>query len=479
MDREQWTSLLDRWSEEWLSVDDPGGDGPGTTEIRARGGLGFAPATVDEIRAAENRLGRALPPSLRAFFLVSNGWRQAGEFVHRLAGAQELAWLKDTDDAHWAEAYAWCDELLLPVPTGEDEQSPQGEQNEQQQNEDHEGEEQRNEQGDGDGDGDGETGIATESVVISRSLRLSLEADAAVLFLDPKDVDENGEWAAYWLASWDGMPAERHTSFWELMNRLYASFHALRQPPGRTREHWEARTEEARHAALDGAVDEPLKEFEQAARFGRERADVLRFQMLVMLGDRHTVSLTRLLTCRIGDRNVLELPSMAAEFLPLLFDEERSYRRLPHAWSPRQYLEGHGPEPVRELLAAYAARSETPDFRISYGNPEFDAPVHELAARLAAEPAFRVPDPFDGPAPTFVDGGRYRPGESPYDRYRSAQEEKQRLYERAWPQLHRALTLWRPRSEHHLAPVVLLADPVLAPLITPERGREFLAMARR
>ncbi|MCX5097256.1 SMI1/KNR4 family protein [Streptomyces sp. NBC_00365] len=35
--------------------------------------LGFAPASEVEVAAAEARLGRRLPPSLREFLLVTNG----------------------------------------------------------------------------------------------------------------------------------------------------------------------------------------------------------------------------------------------------------------------------------------------------------------------------------------------------------------------------------------------------------------------
>jgi hypothetical protein len=38
--------------------------------------------------------------------------------------------------------------------------------------------------------------------------------------------------------------------------------------------------------------------------------------------------------------------------------------------------------------------------------------------------------------------------------------------------------LWRPGSENHIAPVALMADPVIAEIITAKRGREILAMRR-
>jgi hypothetical protein len=58
-------------------------------------------------------------------------------------------------------------------------------------------------------------------------------------------VDDNGEWAGYWLASWSGIGPERYGSFYDLMYHLYASFHSLCRPEGQTRERWDARVEQA------------------------------------------------------------------------------------------------------------------------------------------------------------------------------------------------------------------------------------------
>lgn len=45
------------------------------------------------------------PHSLRDFLLVTNGWRHAGNFIYRLAGAAELEWLRDTDDRTWIDVW--------------------------------------------------------------------------------------------------------------------------------------------------------------------------------------------------------------------------------------------------------------------------------------------------------------------------------------------------------------------------------------
>jgi SMI1 / KNR4 family (SUKH-1) len=175
MDRQEWWPFLKRWSEEWITAHDPEQDRPLDEDVVRDAWLGFAPATAEEVAAAEARLGCSLPPSLREFLLVTNGWRDAGNFIYRLAGTAELDWLRDTDDAGWTEAYSELD----------------------------------------------------DGGVLGRSLRLSLAGDSAVLLLDPDDVDDNGEWAGYWLASWSGMGPERHGSFYDLMYHLYASFHDL------------------------------------------------------------------------------------------------------------------------------------------------------------------------------------------------------------------------------------------------------------
>lgn len=48
----------------------------------------------------------------------------------------------------------------------------------------------------------------------------------------------------------------------------------------------------------------------------------------------------------------------------------------------------------------------------------------------------------------------------------------------AWRTLINALPLWEPLGPDHLAPLGWVADPVLGPLLTPERGRELLSTPR-
>lgn len=443
-ERTTWRPFLEQWSAEWIAGHDPDKDAPLAQEVVRDAWLGFAPASEAEVAAAEARLGRRLPPSLREFLLVTNGWRDAGNFIYRLAGAAELEWLRDTDDRTWIEVW----EDLAEDDVEEDE------------------------------DGEEAFGVQ-EAKVLARCLRLSLEGDAAVMLLDPDDVDVDGEWAAYWLASWSGEGPERYGSFHGLMRRQWVSFHALRKPPGATRDHWDAEVERARCEALAGAVDGPLSVFAQAHEYGRERADVLSMQMKAMLGDwrGHIASL---MWCRPGNDDLLLSPLFAAELLPLLVRQDQLAH--PHDLRPLPRLKEHAPAPVRALVADYEARAAEPGFRLTFGGPEFDAAVHAVADRLAGQPAFQAPDepPIrTGPiVVTLYAGGGPRPEPDPMSDPAKVRTARAGLCAEAWPELRAALRLWHPVCEDHIAPISLFADPVLAQLITPDRGREILATPR-
>ncbi|WP_431904691.1 SMI1/KNR4 family protein [Nonomuraea sp. bgisy101] len=374
MDRHAWKPFLQRWSEEWRIArpdEEPDGDP----------WLGCPPATEDEVQALEARLGCVLPPSFREFLLVTNGWRHAGNFVWSLRGTEEIGWLADLEPM-WAEAYAdWDEEDAEPAA--------------------------------------------------ARSLLISLEADAGVVYLDPGDVDERGEWAAYDVFSWTGMGPDRYGSFYEKMYDFYAGFHALDRPQCETQREWDAKVEDARLASLRGEVDCPLTVFAQATRFGRDRASFLHFQMQTLLREVDDDPFYQLVTNSDTRSWVLDEDLFAAQALPLLFTAHKKARRF-GLGSTLRFLRERGPQRIKDLIACHQARRKEPGFRLRFGNPEFDVAAHAA-----------------------LDAGQD-----------------------AWPRLRDALVHWRPLHEDHLAPIALLADPRAARLITPERGRELLAMRR-
>lgn len=58
--------------------------------------LGFEPADEQLIAATEKRLGVALPPSLRAFLLTSDGWGHVAGWTEALRPCAEIEWFHET-----------------------------------------------------------------------------------------------------------------------------------------------------------------------------------------------------------------------------------------------------------------------------------------------------------------------------------------------------------------------------------------------
>ncbi|AEW98340.1 SMI1/KNR4 family protein [Streptantibioticus cattleyicolor] len=100
----EWRGFLEDYSAKFLASDylrQAEADGqapfPVSDTQRESGWLGREPATEEEVRAAEERLGVRLPPAYRSFLLTSNGWNSIGPVD--LLKADEIAW--------FAEREAW------------------------------------------------------------------------------------------------------------------------------------------------------------------------------------------------------------------------------------------------------------------------------------------------------------------------------------------------------------------------------------
>ncbi|MGP9022800.1 SMI1/KNR4 family protein [Streptomyces sp. BR1] len=179
--RFEWQPFLTRWSQEWADAYNVEQDArDDDRDAWAARWLGFGPATEERIVALEQRIGRSLPPSLRSFLQVTDGWRHAGRFVYLLAGAERIDWCGDPHGM----SRDWLEEL------GEDADEEE----------------------------------IREAGVWARSLQLALDSDMVDVLLDPEDVDDRGEWAVYTYASWRGAPPERHPSFRHFMEDMYEEF---------------------------------------------------------------------------------------------------------------------------------------------------------------------------------------------------------------------------------------------------------------
>ncbi len=383
-----WQSFLSRWSGEWADACDPDPDQPldaSDEQARRNRWLGFEPATAERIAALEQRAGRPLPPSYRAFLEVSDGWRHAGGFVYRLAGAADTDWFEDD----WG-----LGDLL------EDE----GEAGEEQ--------------------------VDEERLRWTHALQLDRESDCTYILLNPADADADGEWAVYDYRSWRASPPERHSSFREFMTAMYREFHQLQAGDRSGREFANDTTREqdalldlAREDALSGEFERAEAALAEAQEYGRPPAEALRAQILRLQGQTYLV--------RYGDLAVD--PVYAPEIVPVLAIEQLRNSHWEHMWDHE--LRG-ATEEVRAAADETLRQLRELDFRYTASGP-FGAAV-ERARELARW------------------GGT----------------------DAAWQTLLDALPQWTPPGPDLLAPLGLLADTVLGPLLTPERGRELLATPR-
>ncbi|MET7701579.1 SMI1/KNR4 family protein [Streptomyces sp. NPDC005485] len=376
-----WPDFLGRWQEEWV---------PRADEGKIRGqiavSLGRSGAGEEAITAAEERLGRRLPPSYREFLAVSDGWhvdQTAG--VYQLGGAADIDWFQDPYDM-----------------------TPLYEQNL--------------------GDNPREEDVLLAGMW-RRALRLETDSDMSYALLDPGDSDQDGEWALYVYKGWSGEFPDRYPSFRAYMEAMYRGFHADRveRPDfeNATTRAQDARVEEARLLALRGQYEDALPLLEEARSFGRPQSAVLLNQLRHLQAPRSSH----------GYANLVADPRYAPEILP---------------------VEAMGP-----------ARGE---WRLGGDDHWLGMMTARGATRKTVEDVLSA----------MRDGThRYAPP-GPWGRAVAEARELARWGETdaAWRALRDALPLWEAPGPLLIAPIGLLADPVLGPLITPERGREILATPR-
>lgn len=149
----------------------------------AEGWLGEPGATEAEIIAAEQRLGVKLPPSYRAFLKETNGFDHIGHFIYRLYSTEEIDWFR-VRNQDWIDAY----QNPINKEPGAEEISP----------EEHLA-------------NPGDT-VRFRAAYLSSCLQISEEGDSAVVLLNPKVINEEGEWETWFFANWSP-GAERFPSF--------------------------------------------------------------------------------------------------------------------------------------------------------------------------------------------------------------------------------------------------------------------------
>ncbi|MFE6972552.1 SMI1/KNR4 family protein [Streptomyces sp. NPDC057682] len=263
----------------------------------------------------------------------------------------------------------------------------------------------------------------------TRALRLETDSDMSHALLDPGDTDEDGEWALYVYQGWGGEYPERYASFHAYMEDMYRGFHGDRAAqPGfvnATTRAQDAHVEEARRLALRGRYEEAVPLLEDAGSFGRPHSHVLLQQIRQFLAPNGRQDYGML----VGD------PRYLSEFLPVqALDPGRG------TWRPG------GDDHWLGMIAARGVPRETAEALVGA--------VRDGTHRYAPEGAW----------------GRAVA--------RARDEARWGATDAAWRTLRAGLPEWETTGPSLIAPVGLLADPYLGPLITPERGAELLATPR-
>ncbi|MEV0281130.1 SMI1/KNR4 family protein [Streptomyces sp. NPDC050610] len=267
----------------------------------------------------------------------------------------------------------------------------------------------------------------------SRGLQLDVESDATYVLLDPEDVGPDGEWAVRVWASWRAADPERYPSFAAFMVAMHREFHSLQAGRNEragapafvneTTRDQDAAVTRARTAALRGRHEEAVPLLMGAQKYGRPRAPEL-LRQIGQLGGAHDQG---------GRPPLPDDPCFLSELLPLAAADSLSSGRPVDDWR--------------------------------FADPDRFPDTAQAAADILREMR-------EG---TY----RYQPGGAFGDAVDAARESARwGDTDAAWRRLRAALPLWEPLGPDHIAPVGLLADPVLAPVLTAERRLELLATPR-
>jgi hypothetical protein len=284
---DDWRTFLAEYSADVLSTAEEHPLSRVTEQQRADGWLGTTGATEAELVALEQRLGRVLPPSYRAFLSVSDGWTNLGYFMDRLRPAAEVCWLADDPDgAELIEIMVEANEELAEW--------------------------------------------MRRSLVVSTA-----QTDREDWILDPGQIGADGEWSAGTWSHWGLEHA--YDSFGALVERQRKSYEELRAADGRPVDPAGGAelAEEGRIAALRGHIELAIILLDRAITKGSFAAVHMRAMLGCFTGNGG-------FGYKIHSRNMLaaiargEVPEsvLRAEFVPMYLRSVQSDR---YADRPREF----------------------------------------------------------------------------------------------------------------------------------------------
>jgi hypothetical protein len=266
--------------------------------------------------------------------------------------------------------------------------------------------------------------------LLERSLLLSSGSDN--FLLDPGRIDPAGEWVSCGFTSWYPGAGEPQPSFRAGMEGHYARFVRFNAPDSETHAEVAQQVEGAYGASLRGDRGQEGV-FEAARAFGSRRADVLAAQVRNLTGEYRAALAPDL----VGPEQPGPDPAVLGELIPLFVSACLNPHDV-HLWALDHALglaSAQYGERLREIAAEYQ-RTGGLDADFSYA-PGFAAGVDRARA--------------------FVRAGRY---------------------DEAFAEILAALPLWKPLSPLHLAPMGLLWDREIGPVMTGERRRRLLESPR-
>ena len=189
-----WLAFMQNWRKELIASDEYPPFRDSTDPINFdRSWLGYEGASIEAIQVAEARLGIILPPSYKQFLLVTNGWRDTSSFVDKMWSVGEIDWFAMLSK-EWVDG--WINNPYGTIVVSDEDYFDYSET---------------------------QHSVNFRQEYLETALQISEEGDGSVYLLNPKIINEEGEWEAWYFADW--FPgAVRYPSFQDLMIGMYKQF---------------------------------------------------------------------------------------------------------------------------------------------------------------------------------------------------------------------------------------------------------------